>query len=163
MDRKALLLILLAGTAWALMPRLAPSPDLCFASGTITYRLSATTGASDYRVAIDNEAAHPDLRVRLVDRVDAADFALADDAGALIGNACRTAGQIKTVRIVPPGSPSDITIAVSHEPAAADVSLYVHSARVSHFDAAALYALVRRGLHYDRTLDGSSDQLAGIQ
>ena len=67
----------------------------------------------DYRVAIDNQAPYPDLRVRLVDRVEAADFALTDDAGAMVGSGCKAAGPIKTIGIVPAGAPSDLTIAVS--------------------------------------------------
>jgi hypothetical protein len=165
MDRKPLLLILVAGVAMAQGQRFAPSPDLCFASGTVTYRLSTTARASDYRVAVNNDAARPDLRVRLVDRVEAADFALTDDAGARIGSGCQAGGSVRTVRVVPPGAPSDITIAISSEPTvAADVSLYVYSARVSHFDAAALFALVRRTSDdSNQALGGSPERLARIR
>ena len=159
--RKTLILLCVAGIPAAAAPLLTPSPDLCFTSGTVTYRLSSRAHSSDYRVAIDNDAPRPDLRVRLVDRVETADFALTDDAGALIGSACKPAGPVKTVRIVPPGAPSDITIAVSRRPANVDFSLYVHSARVSHFDAAALFALIRRASDSDRELDGG--RLADIR
>ena len=80
-----------------------------------------------------------------MDRVETADFALTDDAGAMTGNACKAAGTLKTIRIVAAGTPADLTIAVAREQAApGDFALYVHSARVSHFDAAALFALVRQ-------------------
>ncbi len=131
---------------------LTTSPDLCFSAGSVTYRLSPEARSPDYRVAIDNDAPHPDLRVHLVDRVETADFALTDDAGTMVGNGCKTTGTLKTIRIVAAGTPADLTIAVSGAPQAdgADFSLYVHSARVSHFDAAALFALIRQTPGRDR-------------
>lgn len=147
---------LIAVAAFATM-RLVPqaSPDLCFAAGPVTYRLSVSAPAPDYRVAIDNAAARPDMRVQLVDRIDTADFALTDDAGMLTGQACRTGASIRTVRIVPAGDAADLTIALTPARAGrADFSLYVHSARVSHAGAAALFALVRHAPDADRELDG---------
>ena len=67
----------------AAAPFLTASPDLCFTAGSVTYRLSANAPRPTTGSRIDNQAPHPDLRVRLVDRVEAADFALTDDAGAL--------------------------------------------------------------------------------
>jgi hypothetical protein len=162
--RKPLFLLLIAaalgGAAHWTTP--AAAPDLCFTAGTVTYRLSSHAAATDYRVTIDNAAAQPDFRVRLVDRVEAADFALTDDAGSVAGNACQAAGTVKTVRVVPPGQPSDITIAVARDArGAGDFSLYVHSSRVNHFDAAALFALIRQAPDADRELDG--EQLAEVR
>jgi hypothetical protein len=142
---------------------LAASPDLCFTAGSVTYRLSSDAPSPDYRIAIDNDAPYPDLRVRLVDRVETADFALTDDAGAMVGNACRAAGTLKTIRIVEAGTPADFTIAVSRQPQASDFALYVHSARVSHFDAAALFALVRQAPGRDRVLDAAAGHVASIR
>jgi hypothetical protein len=141
--RKALVLLLVAGMPAAAPALLTSAPDLCFADGSTTYRLSATVSAPDFRVAIDNTSSRPDLRVRLTDHVAAADFALADDAGALIGDACKTAGRVSTVRVVAASEPADLTIAVARDGNTADFTLYVHSARVSHFDAAALFGLIR--------------------
>ena len=147
--RKTVALLSVVALPAAAAPFLTASPDLCFTAGSVTYRLSSDARSPDYRIAIDNEAAHPDLRVRLVDRVETADFALTDDAGATTGSACKAAGVVKTIRVVAAGTPSDLTIAVSQspQPDAADFALYVHSARVSHFDAAALFALVRQPAH----------------
>jgi hypothetical protein len=144
--RKTFALLCVAALPAVAAPLLKSSPDLCFTAGSVTYRLSSDARSPDYRVAIDNDAAHPDLRVRLVDRVETADFALTDDAGAMTGSACKAAGTIKTIQVVAAGSPSDLTIAVSRQSQAADadLALYVHSARVSHYDAAALFALVRQ-------------------
>ena len=156
--------LLFAGSAFAAAsPMLKAPPDLCFASGTVTYRLSSSA-PPDYRVAIDNSAPRPDLRVRLVDQVDTADFALTDDAGTLTGNACRSGGAVRTVRLVAPGAAADLTIAVSPQRAsAADLSLYVHSARGSHHGAAALFALVRQAPDASRELDGGPDHVAALR
>lgn len=162
--RKPLLLACLAGIPFAAAMPPTP-PDLCFAAGTVTYRLSAKASANDYRVAIDNDAAEPDLRIRLVDRVEAADFALTDDAGAMIGSACKTAGLVKSAHVVPRGEPADITVALSRQGSAGDFSLYVHSGRVSHLDAAALFALIRSELAaaQDHELEGAPDRLARVR
>jgi hypothetical protein len=156
--RRTLVLLLVAGVA-AAAPRLfTPSPDLCFAAGSVTYRLAAGDGTADYAVAIDNAAVHPDLRIHLVDQIETADFALVDDVGAATGNACASLGPIRTVRIVPAGGAADITIAVSRQPGPNDFSLYVHSTRASHVGAAALFALMRQAP--DLVLDGAPDQVA---
>jgi hypothetical protein len=141
--RKTFVLLLVAGIPAGAPIFLARSPELCFADGSTTWRLSPTARPADYRVAIDNGAQRPDLRVGLVDRVETADFALVDDAGALIGGACQIAGRLRSVRIVAPGEPADLTIAVVRGSDGADLTLYVHSARVTHFEAAALFALIR--------------------
>jgi hypothetical protein len=144
--RKTFALLCVAAVPAVAAPLLKSSPDLCFTAGSVTYRLSSDARSPDYRVAFDNDAAHPDLRVRLVDRVETADFALTDDTGAMTGSACKAAGTVRTIGIVAAGTPSDLIIAVSRQPQTddADFALYVHSARVSHFDAAALFALVRQ-------------------
>ena len=162
--RNTVLLLGVAGIAAAAAPFLIVSPDLCFTAGSVTYQLSAGAPFPDYRVAIDNQAPHPDLRVRLVDRIEAADFALTDDAGAMVGRGCKAAGSIKTIGIVPAGAPSDLTIAMSSQGHGdlPDFTLYVHSARVSHFDAAALFALVRQPPDGDRQLDGT-EHVASIR
>ncbi|MCC6887141.1 MAG: hypothetical protein IT536_01175 [Hyphomicrobiales bacterium] len=160
--RKTVVLLAVSGLAGAAAPWLGSTPDLCFTAGAVTYRLS-TRAAPDYRIAIDNAAAHPDLRVQLVDRVEAADFALTDDAGTMTGKACDTASAIRTVRVVAAGTPADLTVALSPRPDPAAFSLYVHSARVGHAEAAALFALVHRAPDTDRALDGEPDHVAAIR
>ena len=164
MLRRTLALLCVAAIPAAAAPFLTASPDLCFTAGSMTYRLSSDARSPDYRVAIDNDAPHPDLRVRLVDRVETADFALTDDTGAMAGNACKAAGPVKTIRIVAAGTPSDLTIAVARQPAEhGDFALYVHSARVSHSDAAALFALVRQAPGSNRAPSGAADHVASIR
>ncbi len=136
---KTLVPLLVAGIAAAMPPLFATSHDLCFTAGPVTYRLSDSAPSPDYRVRIDNAATRPDLRVRLVDRVELADLTLVDDVGS--DRPCSTLGVLRTVRIV--GGPADVTVSVSREVRDADFALYVHSARITDQDAAALFALMR--------------------
>jgi hypothetical protein len=76
-----------------------PADDLCFASGSATYKLSQKAAAPDIRVKFDNFAPRPDLRMELVDRPEIADFVLADDFGAPPSNACRSSVRVKVVKI----------------------------------------------------------------
>jgi hypothetical protein len=143
--RNAAILLLVAAVPAAAPPLFSPAraPDLCFTAGSTTYRLTNQAAAANYRVRIDDDAVHPDLHVGLVDDVEAADFALTDDAATAADNACRSAGAVKTVAVVSPGQPADMTISIARPPRAADFTLFVHSARVSHQGAAALFALMR--------------------
>jgi hypothetical protein len=134
-------LVLIAGIPAAMPPFVVPSRDVCFTAGSVTYRLSHDAASPDYRVRIDNAEPRPDLWVRLVDRAEIADLALADDTSSSAGDMCATWGVMRTVTIV--DEASDVTIHVSREVHDADVALYVHSAHISDADAAALLALMR--------------------
>jgi hypothetical protein len=113
----------------------------CFAAGSATYRVSETTRTPDYQVKIDNRAAHPDLHLQLVDDPAAADFVLVDDFDATASDACRTALPLKTIRVNDAAPRADLTISLAGG-AAADFKLYVHSARFSHEEAAALFGVM---------------------
>jgi hypothetical protein len=54
-----------------------------------------------------------------------------------------------------------MTLALLRGTSDADVTLYVHSARVSHFAAAALFAAVRRGHALD-SVEGRDGELAEL-
>ena len=95
---------------------------------------------ADVRVKIVAPNANPDLRIALIRNVESADFALVDDSGVGDENACLSAGAVKRVRLVADTEPSDITIALSDEPAVGNLKLYVHSSRFGRRDAAALFA-----------------------
>jgi len=138
---KTLILLFVAGIPAAAPPFFASPPGLCFTAGSTTYQLAPTAASPDLRVRIDNGAAQPDLRIRIVDTVETADFALVDDVGS--ADACRSDGLRKTVKVVGHGA-ADVTIALSREAADADLTLFVHSARVGHRDAAALFAAMRQ-------------------
>jgi hypothetical protein len=140
---KTLLLFSVLGIATATLPIFGSTQDLCFTNGSVTYQLAPGASAPDFRVRIDNGAPQPDLRVRLVDHADLADFSLVDDVGAPARDTCATAGDLRTVKIVKPGDKGDMTINVGREVHQADFTLFVHSTRVTHYDAAALFALVQ--------------------
>lgn len=141
--RNTVVLLFVAAIPAAAPPLPTKSPEVCFTAGSVTYRLSANTPSPDFRVRIDNQAARPDMRVGLVDHAELADFALVDDVATLAGNPCRTAGVLKTVVVVAADKPADMTISLTRHADDAGLKLYVHSARVSHQDAAALFALMR--------------------
>ncbi len=141
--QKVLILLLVAGIPAAAPPFTASAPPLCFTAGAITYQVAPGLVAADLRVKIVAPLANPDLRIQVIPDVQNADFAVVDDFGAGDGNACASAGAIKRVRVVADTQPSDITIALSNEPSAGDLKLYVHSARFGHRDAAALFAAVK--------------------
>jgi hypothetical protein len=113
----------------------------CFAAGSATYRLSATTHTPDYQVRIDNRAVRPDLHMQLVDDPAAADFVLVDDFDATASDACRTSLPLKTIRVNDAAPRADLTISLA-EGAGPDFKLYVHSARFSHEEAAALFGVM---------------------
>ncbi|MEA2903755.1 MAG: hypothetical protein QOI12_1142 [Alphaproteobacteria bacterium] len=141
--QKTLILLFVAAIPAAAPPFFASAPELCFTSGSLTYQLSASAAAPNYTVRIDNQAAAPDFRVQVVDRAELADFALVDDVTLAPGGGCKTAGLIRTVKIVAGKSIADLTVSLAREPTGADLALYVHSARVTHQDAAALFAVMR--------------------
>jgi len=134
------LVIAVPAAAQAFLPAKHP----CFAAGTTTYRISASVRSPDYRVRIDNRAARPDLRMQLVDDATAADFVLVDDFDDAESNACRTSMPLKTIRIDDAEARPDLTISLAAEAevTAPDFKLYVHSARFSHDEAAALFGIM---------------------
>jgi hypothetical protein len=123
---------------------LLPAKQRCFASGTATYQVSATTPTPDYAVKIDNRTTHPDLRMQLVDTPAAADFVLVDDFDTADSNACRTSLPLKTIRVDNGAPHPDLTISLAAGSAAPDFKLYVYSARFSHEEAAALFGVMWR-------------------
>jgi hypothetical protein len=152
---KTLILLLVAGTPAAAPPFFAKAPDLCFTDGATTYRISPQGAAPDYRVRIAASAADPTAQalhsqivsIALVDAVDDADFALVDDV-TVDASACRSAGDVKTVGVVGKDSPADVAVDLLRDSTDADLKLFVHSARVGHRDAAALFAAM---WHYQST------------
>jgi hypothetical protein len=144
--QKCALLGVLAAVPAAAHALLLPTTNPCFTSGTATYRISAAAQAPDYRVRIDNAAAHPDLRVGLVDQPEIADFVLVDDLDAVQGNACAAPTPPKTIRVDAGETLPDLTVSLSQIGAAdaSDFKLYVRSARFSQEDAAALFGVMWR-------------------
>jgi hypothetical protein len=149
--RKPLLLFLVAGIPAAVVPPFFPetffsrAPDLCFTAGTTTYQVTPGAPQADFRVRIaapGTELRSQDLRIQIIDDVDAADFALVDDVTA-DPSACDSVGNIKTVEVVSKDSPADVAVSLSRDGTEGDLKLFVHSARIGHQDAAALLAVMR--------------------
>ncbi|MBX9824959.1 MAG: hypothetical protein K2Y27_08175 [Xanthobacteraceae bacterium] len=130
----------LAVPAAAYAMKAAPKQPLCFASGASTYQIVANATAPDYRIRIDAEAVRPDLRMQLVDRAENADFVLVDDFSGNEPSTCKSATPIRTVTLDTAAGKPDVTVHLSADAKGADYRLYVHSARFSQQDAAALLA-----------------------
>jgi len=109
----------------------------CFIAGATGYQISDSASA-DVTVRIDNTAAQPNLRMQLVDDSAAADFVLVDDGDAV--NVCTGATAIQSIRLDPAAANADLTVSLSHAPAAHKI--YVRSASFSQPDAAALFAVI---------------------
>ena len=110
------LVVAVPAAAQAFLPARHP----CFAAGSTTYRMSATASTPDYRVKIDSRAAHPDLRMQLVDDATSADFVLVDDFDDGETNACSTSLPLKTIRIDADAQQPDLTIALARDSGTAD-------------------------------------------
>jgi hypothetical protein len=121
-----------------------PPKHLCFSTGAATYQISASARDPDFKVRIDNRAAHPDLRMQLVDDPTTADFVLVDDLDAADNDACNTSDPLKTIRVDGDEQRPDLTINLAADAEAADFKLYARSARYSHEDAAALFGVMWR-------------------
>jgi hypothetical protein len=111
----------------------------CFVAGNAGYLLSANASAA-HIVRIDNTAAHPDVRMQLVDDPAAADFVLVDDSDA--SPACQGVSMIESIHIDAAAAKPDLTIALSRDPA--DYKIYLHSDHYTEQDVAALAAVIRQ-------------------
>jgi hypothetical protein len=121
----------------------------CFVAGDTAYRF-ADSGPADLTVRIDNGAAHPDLRLQMVDDAAAADLVLVDDGES----AAACTGRIERIRLDDGARKPDLIVALSRAPAAHKI--YVRSARYSARQAAALFAALWRGA----TITGSVAEIA---
>jgi hypothetical protein len=121
-----------------------PPQGPCFTSGTATFEIAPSASAADYKVKIDNENLRPDMRIGLVDSPETADFVLVDDFNGFEGNACKDATSIKTIKVDAAERSPDLTVSLSGEAAGAGYRIYVHSARFSRQDAAALFAVMTK-------------------
>lgn len=151
--QKTLLLVSLVAVPAGAQSFFAASKAPCFTAGAWTYQLSSKTATPDYRVKVQSDAASADLRMQMVDRPEIADFVIADDVDSGEGNLCKAVGGLKTVRVDADETAPDVTVMLSRDAEAPDYRLYVHSARFSHQDAAALLAVMwktRRSLAANR-------------
>ncbi len=117
----------------------------CFVSGAATYQVVSGATAPDVRVRLTEDIASADLRLLIVDSAELADFVLVDDLTATPSQPCRSATPIRTVALEEADSRQpDVTVSLSvRVPEGPYTSIYVHSARFSHHDAAALLAAMQ--------------------
>lgn len=143
--RKTLILLGIVAVPAAAQTYFSGSEGPCFTAGTSTFQMSSTATSPDYRVKIDSHLARPDLRMQLVDTPETADFVLVDDFTSAEGNACKGSAPVKTIKVNSAEPSPDLTISLSGQTLGADADgykIYVHSARFSHQDAAALFAVM---------------------
>ncbi len=140
--QKTLLLVSLVAVPAGAQSFFAAPKTPCFTAGSWTYQLSSKSATPDYRVKVRSEAAAADLRMQMVDTPETADFAIADDVDSSENNLCKAASGLKTVRVYADEAAPDVTVMLSRAADAPDYKLYVHSARFSHQDAAALLAVM---------------------
>ncbi len=135
---KSLLAVAVIALPAAAHSAFTPKDAACFVSGTATYRVAPDAAAPDFRVKIASDPS-ADLRMRLVDRAELADFVLVDDFSAGKPAPCRSATPIRTVKI--DDESPDVTVRFVAA-GKADYTIYVHSVRFSQHDAAALLAAI---------------------
>lgn len=114
----------------------AAPQQACLAIGNATWQLTDTAPA-DVTVRIDPAAAASNLRIRLAETAEEADFVLVDDGAS---PDCRAARNLKSVRVARGEGAADLTIAFTAEPAPADYRIYVRSRGTAPETAAALFA-----------------------
>jgi hypothetical protein len=134
----SLLVVIAAATAGAKTYFADPAKP-CFVAGTHAYRFSGD-GHANVTVRVNNTAAHPNLRIQLVNDPATADFVMVDDGDG--ATACRNVGAIKSIRLDTAAAKPDLTVTLSR--AAAPYKIYVHSAHYTPQDAAALFAVMQQ-------------------
>ena len=141
-----LLAIAIPATAQTFDFSIGASAPACLAIGHASYRAVPNSVRADYSVRLDSAAAAPDIRIRIVDSADAADFVFVDDGDA--PPACQHRGAaVKTVKIAT--TAADLVAGIAGaEPA--DHRIYVRSRWLSPETAVALFAAA----HAPRTLAG---------
>jgi hypothetical protein len=145
-SRRSLVLLLAAfavpATAETYDFAVSRSLAACIEIADAQYRIAAPTEFADYTVRLDRAAAAPDLRIRLTDIVDEADFVLLGNENP--GASCRSNAAItKIVRIAAGTTTPDLTVGFVGPFARADYRIYVQTSSVTPEAVVALYAAAR--------------------
>jgi hypothetical protein len=135
----SLLIVAIAVSGAAANAYFAAPPKPCFVSGAHAYRIADAEDAN-VTVRVNKTAAHPSLRMQLVNDPATADFVMVDDGDGT--TACHSAGAVKSIRLDADAAKPDLTVALSDQ--AAPYKIYVHSAHYTPQDAAALFAVMRQ-------------------
>src|SRR5215468_3137689 len=118
----------------------------CVAVADTSVQLTSLPWQSSLHVSFTSNPAKATVRVQVIDRAEAADFAVIDDVDTQESSACQGNQPPKLVSISTSAAPSDPVIYLTpDEPA--DYRIFVHSKSFSMLDAAALIVGARSG-HY---------------
>jgi hypothetical protein len=138
--RKLVVLLVAVGPPAVAHTYFAAPQSPCFSIGSMAYQVSSAAFAPNYRVRIESQVQHADLRVHMVDSPEGADFVLIDDVQSVQGSSCGPL--VKTISLATGSRPADMIVGLAEDAANADYKLFVRSARFSHQDAAALFAVM---------------------
>lgn len=146
-----LLAIVIPATARTFDFSIGTAAAACLSIGNASYRAVPSSARADYTVRLDSAAAMPDIRIRIVDTADAADFVFVDDGD--VPPACQRSGAVvKTVKI--DAAAPDLIAGIATGSESADYRIYVRSRWISPEMAAALFAAANA----PRTLAGRVDR-----
>jgi hypothetical protein len=116
-----------------------PSPRPCIALGAGNLEIGSAPWHSDLHVSFTDDPRLATVRVAISDNAETADFTVVDDAdSANDNNACDTTPETQYVAISAHASNTAPVIYLTHNDAAADYRIYVHSQRFTAREAAAL-------------------------
>jgi hypothetical protein len=117
-----------------------PSPRPCIALGAGNLEIGSPPWHADLHVSFTDDPRLATVRVAIADNPETADFTVVDDVDSVDdNNACDTTPATQFVAIAARASTSNTpVIYLTHDDAAADYRIYVHSLRFTAREAAAL-------------------------
>jgi len=122
----------------------------CIAVADTSVQLTSLPWQSALHVSFTNDPAKATVRVQIIDRAEAADFAVIDDIDTAESGACHTSQPPQLVSISRGSSASDPVIYLTPD-GPADYRIFVQSKTLSILDAAALIVGARGGHHRVRS------------
>ena len=136
----------LAVTAFLARGELLADARPCIAVADTSVQLTSLPWQSALHVSFTSNPAKATVRVQVIDRAEAADFAVIDDIDTAESSACHTSQPPQLVSILRSFSASDPVIYLTAD-GPADYRIFVQSKTFSILDAAALIVGARGG-HY---------------
>ena len=122
----------------------------CIAVADTSVQLTSMPWQSSLHVSFTSNPAKATVRVQIIDRAEAADFAVIDDIDTAEGGACQTHQPPQLVSISQGVSTSDPVIYLTQD-GPADYRIFVQSKTFSMLDAAALIVGAHGGQHRTRS------------
>jgi|SRR5580658_3530361 hypothetical protein len=116
---------------------LLPGPHPCIAVGGVSVQIASVPWQAQLHVSFTDDPAAATVRVQIVDRAEAADFAVADDVDGAEAGACEASAATRFVAIAATGTGSAPVIYLSPD-GPADYRIFVQSKTFTPRDAAAL-------------------------